>query len=83
MNMIRGNKEDKDVLMAVVGNKSNLEDSREVATFEGKDFALSCGALFAETSAKTRETVEEVIFDLIREARIRRKSGGESSCRAF
>lgn len=64
--------------MVIVGNKSDLEDSRQVTTSEGQDLARTFGVPFRETSAKTRTNVDEAWFDLVRE--IRRLSvnvGGE------
>ena len=37
--------------MSVVGNKSDLEDSRQVPRDRGEVFAHTLGAMFTETSA--------------------------------
>ncbi|KAI0288985.1 P-loop containing nucleoside triphosphate hydrolase protein [Russula brevipes] len=49
----------------LVGNKLEKEDSREVPTKEGAEFAARNGCLFAEVSAKTGEGVSEAINDVI------------------
>ena len=59
---------DKIPLM-LVGNKCDLEDKREVETNEGEELAKQIGCQFKETSAKTRENVEESFYDLVREIR--------------
>ena len=48
----------------IVGNKSDLEDSREVSTDEGREFADKHGYHFYETSAKTAEHVKEAFDDI-------------------
>ena len=53
----------------LVGNKCDLEDKREVETNEGEELAKQIGCQFKETSAKTRENVEESFYDLVREIR--------------
>jgi len=40
--------------MIIVGNKCDLESSREVSTMEGQELAKSYNCPFVETSAKTR-----------------------------
>ena len=42
-----------EVIFAVVGNKSDLDDRREVNSDEGENFAKEQGFIFAEVSAKT------------------------------
>ena len=48
----------------IVGNKSDLEASREVSKAEGKQFANNHGYHFFETSAKTAENVKEAFDDI-------------------
>ena len=48
----------------IVGNKSDLEASREVSKAEGKQFADNHGYHFFETSAKTAENVKEAFDDI-------------------
>merc|ERR1739848_43238 len=63
--------------LMLVGNKCDLDDKREVETSEGEELAKKFNCQFKETSAKTRENVEESFYDLVRE--IRRTSPGSSS----
>lgn len=53
----------------VVGNKSDLKDERVVSTESGKGFADEKNLVFAETSVKTGENVEEVVFSVVRKIR--------------
>ena len=46
--------------MVLVGNKSDLNDRRQVNTEEGQELAEKYGMLFFETSAKSGENVEDV-----------------------
>ncbi|KAI4165419.1 MAG: hypothetical protein LQ342_000828 [Letrouitia transgressa] len=50
----RGN----DVIIVLVGNKTDLNDRREVTQQMGEDEAKRCGALFVETSAKAGANVK-------------------------
>ncbi|CAJ1334667.1 unnamed protein product [Effrenium voratum] len=47
-------------LLALVGNKADLEASRAVATEEARRQSEALGAIFLETSAKTGENVKEL-----------------------
>jgi Ras-related protein Rab-6A len=53
-----------DVLIVLVGNKTDLPDKRQVSTEEGEKFALSESALFIETSAKAGANVKN-LFKLL------------------
>jgi len=67
-------KDESKVPMVLVGNKSDLEHERVVATSEGSDLAKTYGNVpFLETSAKTRVNVEESFFTLVRQIREARK----------
>ena len=48
------------VVVALVGNKCDLESRRCVSTEEAQQFAQENGILFFEASAKTGKNVEEV-----------------------
>ena len=54
------NQSPKTIFMALVGNKSDLEDKRAVSYEEGKDFADKNEMMFFETSAKTGVNVDEI-----------------------
>ncbi|KAL8647433.1 MAG: hypothetical protein Q9210_005561 [Variospora velana] len=47
-----------DVIIVLVGNKTDLGDKREVTQQMGEDEAKRCGALFVETSAKAGANVK-------------------------
>jgi len=54
-----------DIIMVVVGNKLDRADKhREINAEVGQDYARSVGATFIETSAKTKEGVEELFRDV-------------------
>merc|ERR1712000_752910 len=55
--------------MGVVGNKCDLESQRAVTSMEAREFALSIGAAYIETSARTRMNVDECFHQLVREIR--------------
>ena len=48
------------IVIALAGNKSDLEDKRAVETEEAKAYAMEAGLLFFETSAKSSENVKEL-----------------------
>ena len=50
----------KDILICLVGNKSDLESKRIVSTEEGQNFAKDNGLLFYETSAQNGTNIEDM-----------------------
>lgn len=48
-----------DMVIMLIGNKSDLEQRRQVSFAEGQAFAKEHGLIFLETSAKTAANVEE------------------------
>ena len=46
------------IIFGIAANKSDLYEAKKVNTNEGKEFADSIGALFFETSAKDKESVD-------------------------
>eukprot|EP00598_Pedospumella_elongata_P006685 CAMPEP_0184983328 /NCGR_PEP_ID=MMETSP1098-20130426/12574_1 /TAXON_ID=89044 /ORGANISM="Spumella elongata, Strain CCAP 955/1" /LENGTH=206 /DNA_ID=CAMNT_0027507137 /DNA_START=101 /DNA_END=721 /DNA_ORIENTATION=+ len=50
--------------IAIVGNKSDLVDKRQVQEAEGKQLAADFGAVFYETSAKSSSSIEELFVTL-------------------
>eukprot|EP00013_Stygamoeba_regulata_P026562 CAMPEP_0177645674 /NCGR_PEP_ID=MMETSP0447-20121125/9372_1 /TAXON_ID=0 /ORGANISM="Stygamoeba regulata, Strain BSH-02190019" /LENGTH=186 /DNA_ID=CAMNT_0019148167 /DNA_START=369 /DNA_END=929 /DNA_ORIENTATION=- len=61
--------------IVIVGNKKDLESSREVTTEEGMALAKQYSTIFHEASAKTRHNVEDVFFDIVRRVRFHRSGG--------
>lgn len=55
----------KDVVVVLVGNKSDLEDDRAVSVEEGAQVAKKYGMLFTEASAKTGAHVQTAFTDLM------------------
>ena len=55
----------------LVGNKSDMEDSRQVSTEEGKEQAEHYNVRFLETSAKDCKNVEEAFTIMTREIKSR------------
>jgi Ras-related protein Rab-5C len=50
---------DKGCVLAIVGNKSDLEDKREVPAADGRSFAEAHNLLFFESSAQSGAGIEE------------------------
>ncbi|XP_068125791.1 GTPase NRas [Hyperolius riggenbachi] len=59
-------KDSDDVPMVLVGNKCDLP-TRTVDTKQAQELARSYGIPFIETSAKTRQGVEDAFYTLVRE----------------
>lgn len=55
----------EDMVVILVGNKSDLVESREVEEKEGKEFAEKEGLCFMETSALKNLNVEQVFLQMI------------------
>lgn len=65
---------DPNIAVALVGNKADLAEHREVSTEEAQQWADENGVLFVEASAKTGDHVEEAfeavakkVYDNIKE----------------
>ncbi|KAK1264026.1 Ras-related protein RABA6b [Acorus gramineus] len=56
---------DPDMVIALVGNKSDLSEAREVAEEEGRELAELEGICFMETSALKNTNVEEAFLEMI------------------
>merc|ERR1712178_365924 len=53
-----------DIVIAIAGNKSDLERNRQVTTEEGQSYAASVGASYFNTSAKLNRGIDDVFLDL-------------------
>jgi len=63
-----------DIVMAVVGNKMDLQKVRTVPRDRAKEFADSINAQFHEVSAKDNQGVNEMFIDIVRRLLDERKS---------
>lgn len=54
------------MVMALAGNKADLEEQRVVSTEDAQAYANENGLFFVETSAKTAANVEELFLELAR-----------------
>lgn len=63
---------DESIPFILVGNKSDLGNRREVPLHVARERAEAWKVPYVETSAKTRENVDKVFFDLMREIRSRK-----------
>jgi small GTP-binding protein len=60
-------KDAQSVPMVLVGNKSDLQDQRVVTTDQGEKLAKQFNCTFLEASAKTKQNVEAIFYDLVRQ----------------
>ncbi|ERE73820.1 ras-related protein Ral-B-like protein [Cricetulus griseus] len=72
--ILRVKAEEDKIPLLVVGNKSDLEERRQVPVDEARGKAEEWGVQYVETSAKTRANVDKVFFDLMREIRAKKMS---------
>ncbi|XP_010519373.1 PREDICTED: ras-related protein RABA4a [Tarenaya hassleriana] len=58
---------DKNIVIILIGNKSDLEDQRAVSTEDAKEFAEKEGLFFLETSALNATNVESAFLTVLTE----------------
>lgn len=70
--ILRVKNDDRTVPFILVGNKTDLELRREVSQEQALEQARQWGVSYVETSAKTRQNVDQVFIELMRMIRDRR-----------
>ena len=65
----------KDILVVLVGNKTDLDSKRAVSTEEGQKFANDNGLMFFESSAQNGTNIEEIFTSAITDLVTRLESG--------
>ncbi|XP_046966007.1 ras-related protein Ral-a isoform X1 [Vanessa cardui] len=72
-------KNDENIPFLLVGNKSDLGDKRRVPLDACRERAQLWQVPYVETSAKTRDNVDKVFFDLMREIRSRKSDDSRAT----
>uniref|UniRef100_A0A1X7TQH1 SOCS box domain-containing protein n=1 Tax=Amphimedon queenslandica TaxID=400682 RepID=A0A1X7TQH1_AMPQE len=54
------------IVLAIAGNKCDLEDIREIPAEQGQTYASEVNAIFGETSALTARNVEKMFIEITR-----------------
>ena len=60
-------KDADDLPFIMIGNKCDLVESRVISTEKGQELAEQLGVSFLETSAKTRQNVDEMFVAIVRQ----------------
>ncbi|KAF2295640.1 hypothetical protein GH714_033382 [Hevea brasiliensis] len=61
-----------DIVLALVGNKADLHENREVPVQDGMDYAEKNGMFFIETSAKTADNINQLFEEIAKRLLVRR-----------
>jgi len=69
--------DDESIPFILVGNKADLDQIRKVPKEEAEAKAIEWGCTYIETSAKTRQNVEEVYTDLMGKIKLRKEGATE------
>ncbi|NXK50096.1 RAB17 protein, partial [Chauna torquata] len=69
-----------EIVIALVGNKTDLAAEREVTAEEGEEFARSRSLLFMETSAKSSHQVHDIFMAIARELLQREREKTTAPC---
>lgn len=80
--VLRVKNDDKAVPFLLVGNKIDLDSRRQVSQETALGLANNWGVSYVETSAKTRQNVDQVFLELMRMIRDRRNQQQATSARA-
>merc|ERR1712060_787559 len=67
-----------DVIIVLVGNKTDLNDRRQVSTEEGEEKAKENGVMFFETSAKAGYNIKALFRQLAQALPGQDEAGGET-----
>lgn len=67
------------VPIVLIGNKSDLEEKRQVSYNEGAALANEMDCSFFETSARGRRNIEETFYGIVREIRRRERGGTDQA----
>ncbi|XP_017143091.1 ras-related protein Ral-a-like [Drosophila miranda] len=74
-------RKDESVPFLLVGNKSDLQEERQVPLSECQAMAHKWGVTYVETSAKFHQNVHLVFYDLMRQIASRKATNGGRKCK--
>jgi len=56
--------DNKNIILAIVANKNDLDDKRDVPNEKGEEFAKSIGAMFFPVLAKNKEEIKNLFYSI-------------------